>query len=90
MSYQTELDDDREDWKAMHDWTNFETPSSWKQDKYIKDLLSTKCLVEADFFKGELSGQRKITAKRANRLIKRGRKRQEEISLQKSKEASCH
>jgi len=90
MSYQSDYDDDREDWAKMHDWSNFETPSSGSQDMLIKDLEEQKCILESDYKKSERGERRHLTAKRASRLIKRGLKRQKEIKLQKAKLDSCY
>lgn len=90
MSYENELENDREDWAAMHDWSNFVPMSSGRQDVFVKSFEEQKCLFESDYKKGERGEGRHLTAKRANILILRGLKRQKEMKLQKAKLESCY
>lgn len=82
-------DDEREDWAAMHDWSNYEPRASDKQLLFIKDLEEQNCIFESDYRKKERAGAL-LSPKRADRLIKIGIKRQKENELQKAKIASCY
>lgn len=81
MSYQSALKDDRADVAAMYAPASPQKKISSGQLWYVNILLRKHCLWKSDFTEAEYSNKRSITFDRADKLIKLGLARKEEVRV---------